>query len=357
MGASQESYLRDASLIPSHGGRYKVITNSSVIDTVKQELAAANLVVDRSLYSSNGNVSVGNHYISYGTTENIGMVFTWVNSYDKSTRFHCSIGLHFKDTDGIMITSDMAFFMRKHTGTADVEMVDAVKDQISRADYLYNELLNRKSQLETQIISKDEMGDIIGRAFVNDHLKPDQLTSTKWRYEKAGNDDITLWNAYLVLAASIQHSHPKSYTRSHIGCFDVVYDKYLTSYALDLTPEQISKQVALSITPEVVDNQMSIFDVIDEQEPEMYVDMTNDLLIPGFDNVDLPGSDFDIDTKDEPQVFDFEQDDVPFDTTPVPDAFYENQVVEEKVENNLSAEEEFFNFGVSDNDVLDLPEL
>jgi hypothetical protein len=140
MGASPESYLRDASLIPSHGGRYKVITNSSIIDLVKQELAAANLVVDKSLYSSNGNVSIGNHYISYGTTENIGMVFTWVNSYDKSTRFHCSIGLHFKDTDGIMITSDMAFFMRKHTGTADVEMVDAVKDQISRADYLYNEI-------------------------------------------------------------------------------------------------------------------------------------------------------------------------------------------------------------------------
>jgi hypothetical protein len=272
------------------------------------------------------------------------MVFTWVNSYDKSTRFHCSIGLHFKDTDGIMITSDMAFFMRKHTGTADVEMVDAVKDQISRADYLYNELLNRKSQLETQIISKDEMGDIIGRAFVNDHLKPDQLTSTKWRYEKAGNDDITLWNAYLILAASIQHSHPKSYTRSHIGCFDVVYEKYLTKHALNLTPTQISEQVALSIIPEVADNQISIFDVIDEQDSEIQVDMSNDLLIPGFD--------YDVDKQ---EVFDFEEEVVPFDTTPVPDAFYEDQVTEEKVENNLPESDELFNFdGV---DQLDLPEL
>jgi hypothetical protein len=188
------------------------------------------------------------------------------------------------------------------------------------------------------------MGDIIGRAFVNDHLKPDQLTSVKWRYEKAGNDDITLWNAYLILAASIQHSHPKSYTRSHIGCFDVVYEKYLTRYALSLTPNQISEQVALSITPEVADNQMSIFDVIDEQDSEIQVDMTNDLLIPGFD--------YDVDKQ---EVFDFEEEVVPFDTTPVPDAFYEDQVTEEKVENNLPESDELFNFdGV---DQLDLPEL
>lgn len=346
MGASQETYLRDPSLIPSHGGRYKVITNSSVIDTVKQELAAAGLVVDRSLYSSNGNVSVGNHYISYGTDENIGMVFTWVNSYDKSTRFHCSIGLHFKDTDGIMITSDMAFFMRKHTGTADIEMLDAVKDQISRADDLYNELLRRKDDLQSCVVTTDEMGDIIGRCFINDHLKADQLTSTKHKFDKMKSTHITLWEAYLILAACIQHSHPKSYTRSHIGCFDTVYDKYLANRVLDLSPKEISEQVAMSVIPEFDHNQMSIFDVIEEE-----VNMTNDLLITGFDNVEQPGSDFDVDKE---VVFDFEEDEVPFDTTPVPDAFYEDQ---EKVENTLPEQEEFFNFDVSDKDVLDLPEL
>jgi hypothetical protein len=81
--------------------------------------------------------------------------------------------------------------------------------------------------------------------------------------------------------------------------------------------------------------------------------MTNDLLIPDFDNVENTGSDFDIDKEpvNEPVIFDFEPEEEPIDTTPVPDAFYEDQ---EKEENSLSKAEEFFNF---DGDILDLPEL
>jgi hypothetical protein len=95
---------------------------------------------------------------------------------------------------------------------------------------------------------------------------------------------------------------------------------------------------------------MNIFDVIAEEE-QLHVDMTNNLLIPGFDNVENTGSDFDIDTVNEPVIFDFEEEEVPFDTTPVPDAFYEDQ---EKVESSLPDESDFFNF---DSDILDLPEL
>ena len=349
MGGSTESYLCDPSLSPSHGGRYKVITNSSVLATVRQELATAGLIVDRELFSSNGNVSVGNHYISYGTDENVGIVFTWVNSYDKSTRFHCSIGLHFKDNDGVMMTSDMAYFMRKHTGTADIEMVDAVNNQVARVSDFYNELMTRKSNLELLTVSRDEMGDIIGRAFINDYLKADQLTLTKHYYEKLKKEEITYWEAYFTLASSIKNSHPKFYTRSHIGCFDTVYAAYLHRAIISTPPSVISALAAGLSTPLNDPNQMNIFDVI-EEEQELHVDMTNDLLIPGFD-YDVPGSDFDADQKDEPEVFDFESDEPEFDTTPVPEAFYEDQ---EKVENTLPEQDDFFNF---DGESFDLPEL
>jgi len=349
MGGSTESYLCDPSLIPSHGGRYKVITNKSILDTVRVELAAAGLIVDRELFSSNGKVTVGNHYMSYGTDPNIGIVFTWVNSYDKSTKFHCSVGLHFKDTDGVMITSDMAFFMRKHTGTADVEMVDNVKKQIGHTDSFYNELLRRKTALEKVLINKDQCGEVMGKTFMNDYLKADQLTTSKYYYDKlfVKSDEISLWDAYVGLAYSIQHSHPKFYTRSHIGCFDTVYHELKhTILSNVVTPQEAFPVNIIETDP----NQINIFDVIAEEE-ELYVDMTNDLLIPGFDNVENTGSDFDIDKEPELEIFDFEEEEVPFDTTPVPDAFYEDQ---EKVENTLPEQDDFFNF---DGDILDLPEL
>jgi hypothetical protein len=349
MGGSTESYLRDSSHIPQHGGRYKVITNGSILDTVRAELAAAGLIVDRELFSSNGKVTVGNHYMSYGTDPNIGIVFTWVNSYDKSTKFHCSVGLHFKDTDGVMITSDMAFFMRKHTGTADIEMVDNVKKQIGHTDSFYNELLRRKASMEAVLVNKNQCGEIMGKTFINDYLKADQLTASKHYYDKlfVNSEEISLWNVYTGLAYSIQHSHPKFYTRSHIGCFDTVYDELKhTILSNVVTPQPVIPVDIIETDP----NQISIFDVI-ESEEELYVNMTNDLLIPDFDNVDNTGSDFDIDKEPEPVIFDFEEEEVPFDTTPVPDAFYEDQ---EKEENSLNEESDFFNF---DNDIIDLPEL
>ncbi len=349
MGGSTESYLCDPSLIPSHGGRYKVITNKSILDTVRVELAAAGLIVDRELFSSNGKVTVGNHYMSYGTDPNIGIVFTWVNSYDKSTKFHCSVGLHFKDTDGVMITSDMAFFMRKHTGTADIEMVDNVKKQIGHTDSFYNELLRRKTALEKVLINKDQCGEIMGKTFMNDYLKADQLTASKHYYDKlfVNSDEISLWDAYVGLAYSIQHSHPKFYTRSHIGCFDVVYNEMVHTVISNTVTPQPSFPVNIVETDP---NQINIFDVIAEEE-ELYIDMTNDLLIPGFDNVENTGSDFDIDKEPELEIFDFEEEDIPLDTTPVPDAFYEDQ---EKEESSLNEDTDFFNF---DGDILDLPEL
>lgn len=354
MGGSTESFLRDSSHIPQHGGRYKVITNASILDTVRAELAAAGLIVNRELFSSNGKVTVGNHYMSYGTDPNIGIVFTWVNSYDKSTKFHCSVGLHFKDTDGVMITSDMAFFMRKHTGTADVEMVDNVKKQIGHTDSFYNELLRRKTALESVlIIDKNQCGEIMGKAFINDYLKADQLTASKHYYDKIfmKSADMSLWEVYVGLAYSIQHSHPKFYTRSHIGCFDIVYNEMVhTVISTSVTPQPSFPVNIIDTDP----NQINIFDVIAEEE-QLHVDMTNDLLIPGFDNVENTGSDFDIDKEDEPVnepvIFDFDDEEEPVDTTPVPDAFYEDQ---EKVESSLSEEDQFFNFG---EDILDLPEL
>jgi hypothetical protein len=352
MGGSTESFLRDSSHIPQHGGRYKVITNASVLDTVRAELAAAGLIVDRELFSSNGKVTVGNHYMSYGTDPNIGIVFTWVNSYDKSTKFHCSVGLHFKDNDGVMMTSDMAFFMRKHTGTADVEMVDNVKKQIGHTDSFYNELLRRKTSMEAVLVNKNQCGEIMGKTFINDYLKADQLTTSKHYYDKwfKDSEEISLWNVYAGLAYSIQNSHPKFYTRSHIGCFDTVYDELKhTILSNPVTPQEAFPVNIIDTDP----NQINIFDVIAEEE-ELHVDMTNDLLIPGFDNVENTGSDFDIDKEpvNEPVIFDFEEEEVvPFDTTPVPNAFYEDQ---EKEENSLPESEEFFNF---DGDILDLPEL
>jgi hypothetical protein len=249
-----------------------------------------------------------------------------------------------------MITSDMAFFMRKHTGTADIEMVDNVKKQIGHTDSFYNELLRRKTALESVlIIDKNQCGEIMGKAFINDYLKADQLTASKHYYDKIfmKSDDMSLWEVYVGLAYSIQHSHPKFYTRSHIGCFDIVYNEMVhTVISTSVTPQPSFPVNILETDP----NQINIFDVIAEEE-ELYIDMTNDLLIPGFDNVENTGSDFDIDKEPELEIFDFEEEDIPLDTTPVPDAFYEDQ---EKEESSLNEDTDFFNF---DGDILDLPEL
>src|ERR1019366_4018691 len=88
-----QDYLINAAL-PVQTETYTVISHGDVIKKTKEVLAAKGFEIERELYRCNDGAQVaqGVYHLKYGDDPDMGMMFAWSNSYDKTMRFKCSIG-------------------------------------------------------------------------------------------------------------------------------------------------------------------------------------------------------------------------------------------------------------------------
>ena len=88
-----QEYLINAAL-PEATDTYTVIPHGTIIDTTRTALKAKGLEIERELYRCNDGAQIasGIYHIKYGNDADMGMLFAWTNSYDKSTKFKCTMG-------------------------------------------------------------------------------------------------------------------------------------------------------------------------------------------------------------------------------------------------------------------------
>ena len=83
---------------PNHGKTYTVIRHKFLIDAARSILKTHGFNIKNEEYKStaNGNIAQGIYQIESTQDSELGMMFAWSNSYDKSTRFQCGIGAFVK---------------------------------------------------------------------------------------------------------------------------------------------------------------------------------------------------------------------------------------------------------------------
>jgi hypothetical protein len=255
-----EYQVRSAGL-PNHGGRYAVVPHGDVIDNVKYELKAAGFNIKNEYYklSNEGNIAQGVYHLDYGNDPDMGMMFAWSNSYNKTMRFKCGIGAHvFVCMNGVL-RGDMGSYSRKHSGTALIDVVNQIKSQIQGAKEFYDNLLADKALLKNVILTSRDKGRILGELFANDEI----LTLTQVGIVKREIDKPThsynchgdsAWAMYNHITFALKESHPSTYMSDH---------EKVHQYFVDAYGNLITAQVAA-----------------DENEKESY---------------EVAGSDFDID--------------------------------------------------------------
>lgn len=208
--------------LPQHGGRYTVIPHKWIIDKAFNELTSAGFKVNHELYKSthNGEVAQGMYLLDHNADPDIGMMFAWSNSYDKSRRFKCAIGAHvFVCMNGV-ISGDMANFSRKHTGDADQEASEMIEYQVSKASVYFNELISDKNELSNKLITKREQAEIIGRLFLEEKaLTLTQLGIIERELKNPTYDlDVdpdSAWMLYNHVTHALKESHPSIYLENH----------------------------------------------------------------------------------------------------------------------------------------------
>ena len=332
-------YLESVAL-PNHGGRYTPISHKSIIDKVHEELAKRGFNVESELYraSIGGSVANGIYILDQGTDPDMKMMFIWGNSYDKSMRFKCGVGVYIPKTGNYIFAGDLSSYARKHTGKADEEAIQMIQTQLNMANVHYAELLESRDILINQTASLHTYSQLVGQMFIEKQCLNkeqtsavrDSLISKVVLFDNMEHDNA--WNFYNCVATALRMSHPKNWFEDQSECHKVInkYFALTTLTQMDLPNELVQNLVQEKVQEPT--NQLSLLDAIDEVERKEE-EVEDHSISDNIDNLTL-------------------------------DLIYEEgepenvaEVVTENEEEDLHIEEEFFNFGNQELPTFQLPDL
>jgi hypothetical protein len=230
------AYLETAPL-PKHGKTYTVVSHKEVIDHTDGLLKSHGFSIKKQIFRSNMNAKVaqGIYYITSDiaqSDEDLGMMFAWTNSYDKSTRFQCGIGAHVFVCNNGLIHGDLDTFARKHTGTANSEVSGAIATHIGKANHTFKELVTNKNDMKDIPLTITQQSELMGRLFVEEKLlDSQQMSCVKSEMEKAsyeyGVGSETAWIFYNHVTHAFKQTHPRNWMENQAK-----FHKFMTSEIL-----------------------------------------------------------------------------------------------------------------------------
>ena len=144
------------------------------------------------------------------------------NSYDKSISFGLAAGLNVFVCINGMVSGELSY-KRKHTGDANINVIDYVK-------FSMDELVNNYELLKISIVkfqnlkldtnnTKLLLGDLIINDYVNSEqsniIKSELINSTNFKHYN--DDDFTAWDFYNAVTESYKTSNPRNFINNHVN--------------------------------------------------------------------------------------------------------------------------------------------
>lgn len=242
-------YLEVANL-PQHGSSYTVIPHKFVINETHKLLSQSGFKVISEEYRANMNAQVAQGiYIiqpsdmnepSLAYEKEMVMIFAWTNSYDKTTRFQCSIGGHVIEINNNIICGDMMSFARKHTGSADDEIRMQISNQVKNAEMYFKKIVSIKETLKNVFLSRDDQASLIGRLFVRENiLEINQLSTIKFNMENpmhnfdnsSNTSPENAWAFYNYVTNGLKTAHPRDWMNVSKKFYDFIMVEILSGIA------------------------------------------------------------------------------------------------------------------------------
>lgn len=228
------------------GDTYTVIPHSLIIDETVKNLTKEGFAIKNELYkvNKNGNIAQGIYHLDYNNDPDMGLMFAWGNSYNKSMRFKCAIGAYVFVCSNGVISGDMNSWARKHTGTAHTDTIETIESQISKAKSHYDTLIYEKECMKKVIISDKDKAELIGRLyFEQDLLTSEQLSTIKSQILAPSHtynaDKDSVWSVYNHVTFSLTKSHPKNWIDNQKAVHTFFKKEYSINTAPVVDPNQL----------------------------------------------------------------------------------------------------------------------
>lgn len=209
--------------LPDKTETYTPISNGVIHDIIVRESSNNDITINKHQFITNAkrNKFIG-RYIFDTPDSNLKMELMFKNSYDKSISFGLAAGLNvFVCTNG-MVSGELSY-KRKHTGDADINVIDYVK-------FSMDELVNNYELLKISIVkfqnlkldtnnTKLLLGDLIINDYVNSEqsniIKSELINSTNFKHYD--DDDFTAWDFYNAVTESYKTSNPRNFINNHVN--------------------------------------------------------------------------------------------------------------------------------------------
>jgi len=228
-----------AAPLPSHGKTYTVIPHKDVIDVTKTLLDKSGFIITKELYRANMNAKVaqGVYHLASTEDEEMGMMFAWTNSYDKSTRFQCAVGAFVNVCSNGMLCGDMANYARKHTGKADHDIHTQISSQIKSANKYYTKLIDDKNNMRKIFLPKKSQAELVGRLFLDEEIiDASQVSCIKAEMKDPsynyGADLNNAWTFYNHVTHSFKKSHPRTWMSDQVKFHEFMTAELLSQSGL-----------------------------------------------------------------------------------------------------------------------------
>jgi hypothetical protein len=263
--------------LPVHGDSYTVISHESVMDYVFTELATAGFVVTTEEYraTADGQIAQGIYRLNYNSDPELNMMFAWTNSYNKQVRFKCGVGAYVNQTGTVMVCGDMGSWARKHTGSADAETIQTIKDQITDAKMYYNQLVTDKEAMKGISMTKRKQAQMLGILFAEYQiLTTEQASMIRSQMDKPNHvftDSNSLWAFYNYVTIALQHSHPKTWMEDQRVLHYFISS--INNFGAAQTAPQVQTVIEAAVDPLTTnygqpENQLNILTELDKIEAE-----------------------------------------------------------------------------------------
>lgn len=227
-----KDYLVNVAL-PVHGQSYTVISHKSIIDYAYAELANQGFGIVNEEYRAtlDGQIAQGIYRLQYGTDPEMNVMFAWTNSYNKQIRFKCATGGYVNANQTVMLAGQLGNYARKHTGTADADVIASMQAQITDATMYYNQLVADKEVMKTITLTSRRQAELLGILFAEyEILTTEQASIIRQQMDKPsyfynGGKD-TLWAFYNHCTVALQQSHPRSWMEDQRMLHWVIGNEY-----------------------------------------------------------------------------------------------------------------------------------
>jgi hypothetical protein len=277
IGTVAADFLTSVAL-PQHAATYTVISHKFVMDTVKEELNNHGFFISEETYRAtpDGQIASGLYKLSKVDDPELQMGFAWTNSYNKQVKFKAVVGAISTVNEAFMILGSQGAWIRKHTGTADIEAKDQIIAQIVNAQLYYDQLIIDKNKMKNLSLPKAAQAKLLGSLFA-DYCVLESTTASLVKQQMlkpgffyAGGTE-TLWAFYNHVIYAIQDNHPKTWLEEQRMMHYIITNEYLQTAPVMILPEPEATYTVTQIVTESPYVQLDLEDAIKEAETEVTI--------------------------------------------------------------------------------------